>query len=202
VLYYAEGKNLHGDDVLYAAQSFGEIPDGRRIQMAWGRIPFEGMPFTQMILFPTEFKLKTTRDGLRMQALPIDEIAELRTKARSWSTLTVADANQKLGSAGSGPLDVKLQASLESGDGLAIRYGGNDLTTIASRDLENGRGQVEILIDKGIAEIFVDGGTRYITREIPLSTAGYGLELSLNQTASVIEKLEIYEMKSMWKPRT
>jgi fructan beta-fructosidase len=202
VLHYAEGKNLRGDDVLYAAQSFGEMPDGRRIQMAWGRIQLEGMPFTQMILFPTEFKLKTTKDGLRMQAAPIDEIAQLRTKARTWSALTVADANQKLGSAGSGPLDVKLQASLESGDGLAIRYDGNDLTTIASKDLEHGRGQVEVLIDKGIAEIFVDGGARYITREIPLSTGGHGLELSLKQKTGVIHHLEIYEMKSMWKPRT
>jgi fructan beta-fructosidase len=202
VLHYAEGKNLHGDDVLYAAQSFGEMPDGRRIQMAWGRIQLEGMPFTQMILFPTEFKLKTTKDGLRMQAAPIDEIAQLRTKARTWSTLTVADANQKLGSAGSGPLDVKLQASLESGDRLAVRYHGNDLTTIASEDLENGRGQVEVLIDKGIAEIFVDGGARYISREIPLSTGGHGLELSVKQKTSVLNHLEIYEMKSMWKPRT
>src|SRR6202012_1844975 len=108
----------------------------------------EGMPFTQMILFPTEFKLKTTKDGLRMQAAPIDEIAQLRTKARTWSTLTVADANQKLASAGSGPLDVKLQASIESGDGLVIRYGGNDLVTVASEDLEHGGGQLEILIDK------------------------------------------------------
>jgi fructan beta-fructosidase len=202
VLHYAEGKNLRGDDVLYAAQSFGEMPDDRRIQMAWGRIQLEGMPFTQMILFPTEFKLKTTKDGLRMQAAPIDEIAQLRTKARTWSTLTVADANRKLASAGSGPLDVKLQATLESGDGLTILYDGNDLTTIASEDLENGRGQVEILIDKGIAEIFVDGGARYITREIPLSTGGHGLELSVKQKTSVIHHLEIYEMKSMWKPRT
>jgi fructan beta-fructosidase len=202
VLHYAEGKNLRGDDVLYAAQSFGEIPDGRRIQMAWGRIQLEGMPFTQMILFPTEFKLKTTKDGLRMQAAPSDEIAQLRTKARTWSTLTVADANQKLASAGSGSLDLKLQASIESGDGLAIRYDGNDLTTIASEDLENGRGQVEVLIDKGIAEVFVDGGARYITRELPLSSGGHGLELSVKQKTSVINHLEIYEMKSMWKPRT
>ncbi len=202
VLHYAEGKNLHGDDVLYAAQSFGEMPDGRRIQMAWGRVQLEGMPFTQMILFPTEFKLKTTKDGLRMQAAPIDEIAQLRTKARTWSTLTVADANQKLASAGSGPLDVKLQASLESGDGLAIRYDGNDLTTIASEDLESGRCQVEVLIDKGIAEIFVDGGARYITRELPLSNGNHGLELSVKQKTSVIDHLEIYEMKSMWQPRT
>jgi sucrose-6-phosphate hydrolase SacC (GH32 family) len=202
VLHYAEGKNLRGDDALYAAQSFGEMPDGRRIQMAWGRIQLEGMPFTQMILFPTEFKLKTTKDGLRMQAAPIDEIAQLRTKARTWSTLTVADANQKLSSAGSEPLDVKLQASLESGDGLTVRYNGEDLTTIASEDLENGAGQVEVLVDKGVAEIFVDGGARYITREIPLSAGGHGLELSVKQKASVIRHLEIYEMKSMWKPGT
>jgi fructan beta-fructosidase len=202
VLHYAEGKNLRGDDALYAAQSFGEMPDGRRIQMAWGRIQLEGMPFTQMILFPTEFKLKTTKDGLRMQAAPIDEIAQLRTKARTWSTLSVADANQKLGSAGSGPLDVKLQASLESGDGLAVRYNGQDLATVASEDLENGRGQVEVLVDKGVAEIFVDGGVRYITREIPLSAGGHGLEVSVKQKTSVIQHLEIYEMKSMWKPRT
>jgi fructan beta-fructosidase len=202
VLHYAEGKNLRGDDVLYAAQSFGEMPDGRRIQMAWGRIQLEGMPFTQMILFPTEFKLKTTKDGLRMQAAPIDEITQLRTKARTWSTLTVADANQKLASAGSGPLDLKLEASIESGDGLAIRYGGNDLTTVASEDLENGRCQVEVLIDKGIAEVFVEGGARYITRELPLSNGNHGLELSVKQKTSVIHHLEIYEMKSMWKPQT
>ena len=202
VLRYAEGKNLRGDDALYAAQSFGEMPDGRRIQMAWGRIQLEGMPFTQMILFPTEFKLKTTKDGLRLQAAPIAEIGQLRTKARTWSTLTVAGANQKLGSAGSGPLDIKLQASLESGDGLAVRYDGHDLTTIASEDLEMGRGQVEVLLDKGIAEIFVDEGVRYITREIPLSTGGRGLELSVKQKASVINHLEIYEMKSMWRPQT
>jgi fructan beta-fructosidase len=202
VLHYAEGKNLHGDDALYAAQSFGEMPDGRRIQMAWGRIPFEGMPFTQMILFPTEFKLKTTRDGLRMQATPIDELAQLRTKARSWPTLSVADANQKLASAGSGPLDLKFKASIASGDTLAMRFHGNDLATVKSEDLGNGEGQVEVLIDKGIAEIFVDGGARYITRELPLATGGHGLELSLQQKTSVLNHLEIYEMKSMWHSRT
>ena len=53
-----------------------------------------------------------------------------------------------------------------------------------------------------LAEIFVDGGVRYITREIPLATGGQGLELSLKQKASVINHLEIYEMKSMWKLRT
>ena len=201
-LHYAEGKNLHGDDVLYAAESFGEMPDGRRVQMAWGRIPFATMPFSQMILFPTEFKLETTPGGLRMQASPIDEIAQLRSKPHTWSRLAPADANQKLANAGSGPLDIKLQASIESGDGMTLRYGGEDLATVDAGDLDKGRGQIEILIDKGIAEIFVDGGSRYITREIPVSPGAHGLEISLKQKASAIDKLQIYNLKSIWRPRS
>jgi sucrose-6-phosphate hydrolase SacC (GH32 family) len=197
-LHYAEGKNRHGEDLLYAAQSFAEMPDGRRVQLAWGRIQPEGMPFNQMMLFPTEFKLKTTQDGLRLQATPIDEIARLRGKAGAWSTLTAADANRKLGVAGLMPLDVKLQVTLSNGDELAIEYGGNTLTTIQSADIENGRGQVEVLIDKCVAEIFVDGGARYIVREIAQTAGGQGLALSLGQTTSIVDHLEIYQMNSVW----
>ena len=199
-LHYAEGKNVQGADLLYAAQSFAEMPDGRRVQLAWGRIQPEGMPFNQMMLFPTEFKLKTTKDGLRLQATPIEEIAQLHGKARAWSTLTAADANQKLGVAGFMPLDVKLQVTLSNGDELAIENGGNTLTTIQSADLENGRGQVEVLIDKCVAEIFVDRGVRYIVREIAQTAGGQGLKLSLGQKTSTVNHLEIYEMNSMWKP--
>jgi fructan beta-fructosidase len=48
-LRYAEGKNVHGDDTLYAAESFAEMPDARRVQMGWGRVEHPGMPFSQMI---------------------------------------------------------------------------------------------------------------------------------------------------------
>jgi len=198
-LHYAEGKNVRGADLLYAAQSFAEMPDGRRVQLAWGRIEPAGMPFNQMMLFPTEFKLKTTKDGLRLQATPIEEIAQLRGKASAWSTLTAAEANQKLDAAGLAPLDVKLQITLSNGDELAIEYGGSTLATIQSAELENGRCQVEVLIDKGVAEIFVDGGVRYIVREITQAAGGLGLELSLGQQkTSVVNHLEVYGMNSIW----
>ena len=198
-LQYAEGKDARGADLLYAAQSFAEMPDGRRVQMAWGRIEPEGMPFNQMMLFPTEFKLKTTQDGLRLQASPIEEIARLRGVGHSWSNLAAADANQKLGLARSRSLDVKLQVSLSHGDELAIQYRGNTLATIAATDMENGRGEVEVLIDKCVAEIFVDRGARYIVREIVQSAVGRGLELQMTQKTSSVHRLEVYEMNSMWK---
>jgi fructan beta-fructosidase len=196
-LHYAEGKNAHGDDALYAAQSFAEMPDGRRVQIAWGRIQPEGMAFNQMMLFPTEFKLVTTRDGLRMRATPIQEIKLLQGKSRVWLSLTAADANQALKKAGSGPLDVRLKVTLESDEQLAIRYHGDTIAAIDSAGLENGRGSLEVLIDKAVAETFVDAGARYIVREIPTPT-GTGLEFGLEKNTKAIDRLEVFPMKSMW----
>jgi fructan beta-fructosidase len=197
-LHYAEGANAHGDDALYAAQSFAEMPDGRRVQIAWGRIQPEGMPFNQMMLFPTEFKLVTTRDGLRLRTTPIAEIERLHGKTQKLSSLTVAATNQALDRAGPGPLDVRLKLTLEKDDELAIKYQGNVIATVHSADLENGRGSLEVLIDKAVAEIFVGEGARYIVREIPTSTGGHGLSFGLGKDTKVINRLEIYPMNSIW----
>ncbi|MDW5266754.1 MULTISPECIES: glycoside hydrolase family 32 protein [Acidobacteriaceae] len=201
-LHYAEGKNAQGDDTLYAAQSFVNMPDSRRVQMAWGRIQPEGMPFNQMILFPTELKLKSTADGLRLQATPIEEIGRLHGKAFIGERLNAEDTNRKLELAGSGPLDIKLQVTLGGNDKMAIRYEGDTLATIYSADFKNSGASVEVLIDEGVAEIFVNGGVRYIVREIPTNTSDHHrLELELGQKTSIINHLEIYQMKSIWKPQ-
>lgn len=198
-LRYAEGKNASGDDVLYAAQSFAEMPDGRRVQMAWGRITEEDMPFNQMMLFPTEFKLTRTSQGLRLRATPIQEIERLHGRAHLWSSLTAAEANRDLRRIPAGPLDIKIKVTLQKKDGLTLQYQGKTLATIQSTEPKNGQDSVELLIDKSVAEIFVDGGARYITEEIPASTDPRGLECSLGDGSSSINRLEVYEMKSIWK---
>ena len=197
-LHYAEGKNAHGDDTLYAAQSFVNMPDGRRVQMAWGRIEERGMPFNQMMLFPTEFNLVTTPDGLRLLPTPIKELEKLRLKDHSWSSLSVAAANGKLASLTRGSLDVKAKIALEKNDALTIEYQGTNLATIDSRDLPDGRGSIELLIDKSVAEIFVDNGRRYIVREIPTSTSSRGLTFNSGKSTNVLTSLQVYEIKSMW----
>jgi hypothetical protein len=111
--------------------------------------------------------------------------------------LTAADVNQALKRAGSGPLDVRLKVTLERNEELDIRYHGDTIAAINSAELENGRGSLEVLIDKAVAEIFVDGGTRYIVREIP-TTIGSGLEFGLRGNTSAVDRLEIFPMKSMW----
>ncbi len=197
-LRYAEGKNAKGEDLLYAAQSFAEMPDARRVQMAWGRIWEQDMPFTQMILFPTEFRLVTTPDGLRMVANPIHEIDLLHAKQHTWSELTAADVDTKLGSIPPGPLDVNVDVTLPHDGALTLRYQGTDLVTLHPADLPQGHGSVHLLIDKAVAEIFVDGGRRYIIRELPASNSSSGLGCRLEGAGSTLNHLDVYELKSMW----
>jgi sucrose-6-phosphate hydrolase SacC (GH32 family) len=200
-LHYAEGKNAHGDDALYAAESFVDMPDGRRVQMAWGRINQKDMPFNQMILFPTEFRLASTPDGPRLRVTPVREVELLHGKAHAWSALSAAEAGRKLKAIKAGPLHTKMQVALGKNDALTIRYQGNALATVQAGDLENGRGAVELLIDKSVAEIFVNGGSRYIVKEIPVSDDRRGVECGMGDGASRIDRLEVYEMKSMWGTR-
>jgi fructan beta-fructosidase len=200
-LHYAEGKNTHGDDTLYAAQSFVNMPDGRRVQMAWGRIEEKGMPFNQMILLPTEFKLVTTPDGLRLLATPIREIAKLHLQEHSWSSLSAVVADRKLVRFSRESIDVKALLVLQKDDALTIEYQGTNLATIDFRDLQDGRGSIEVLIDKSVAEIFVDAGRRYIVRDIPASKSSRGLTFNSGESTTVLTSLRVYEMKSMWNRR-
>ena len=197
-LRYAEGKNAKGEDLLYAAQTFAEMPDHRRIQMAWGRIWEQDMPFTQLILFPTEFKLVTTADGLRMVATPIHEIDRLHGKQHAWTSLAVADADQKLHAIPPGPLDVKIDINLPQDGALTLQYQGTDLITLHSGDLKDGQGSMELLIDKAVAEVFINGGRRYIVRELPASNDPTGLRLHSEGTSGTLNRLEVYELRSMW----
>ncbi len=197
-LQYAEGKSAKGEDLLYAAQSFAEMPDGRRVQLAWGRIWEKDMPFTQIMLFPTEFKLVTTGDGLRMVATPIQEIDALHGKQHVWKSLTAADADRKLHAIPAGPLQVNMEVSLPPDNAITLQYQGSDLVTLHTADLNGKPGSVEILIDKAVAEIFINGGLRYIVRELPASQSPVGLSVHSEGTAKVFNRIETYELKSMW----
>jgi sucrose-6-phosphate hydrolase SacC (GH32 family) len=167
--------------------------------MAWGRIPEQGMPFNQMMLFPTEFRLATTRDGLRLLAIPIREIEELQSREYAWSSLSATDANQRLHLVPPGPLHVKMKVTLERDDELTIRYQENALATLQFGDLDKGEGSVEILIDKSVAEIFIDDGRGYIVKEIPATTNVRGVELEVGRSGSIFNTLDVYKMSSIWK---
>lgn len=74
-----EGKHQVWFGNFYAAQTYDNAPNGRRVQIGWGRgITFPGMPFNQQMTVPVELTLRTTSQGLRMFAEPVKELEKLR----------------------------------------------------------------------------------------------------------------------------
>ncbi len=216
-LSYAEGRSARGEDILYATQSFEDMPDGRRVQMAWGRIDHPGMPFTQMMLFPTEFRLKTTAQGIRLQARPIGEITALHGTAHHFDATALTQANLGLAAIRPGPLHIKMRFTLPHGNVLRLRYEGNTLVELSSHDLavlasadDAGKAipenvgaspteSLEILIDKTVAEIFLNDGQRYILKQLEPATNNKGLEFDGTDYGASIRSLDVYEMQSVWK---
>ena len=197
-LNYAEGSSETNGDFLYAAQSFENMPNNRRVQLAWGRIAQEGMPFTQMMLFPTEFVLKTTNQGIRLLATPIKEIELLHEDEHNWHNLSAQQANQKLNEVEPGPLQINMKFRLDAGNKMEIRYQGNEILNLTSTDFPNGENQMEILIDKTVAEIFINNGERYIIRKLLPKRNDNSLEFDSEKYGPFLESLIVFRLKSIW----
>jgi fructan beta-fructosidase len=197
-LQYAEGQSERRGELLYAAESFENMPDGRRVQIAWGRIDHEGMPFTQMMLFPTEFSLKTTPQGIRLMANPIREIDRLNGTPHHWTELSPAQANQSLAAVKAGPLRIKASFTLPEGNRLSLRYQGNEILNLTAQSVPAGENEIEILIDKTVAEIFINQGARYIIRQLLPKRNDNGVEFDEEKYGPVLHDMQVYEMKSIW----
>ena len=122
----------------YAAQTYNNIPGGRRIQIGWGKIEQNGMPFNQMMMFPTELSLRTTHEGVRLFSIPVEEVDKLHQKEYSWENLTLKEANEKLKEVKSHLLHVKLKVKIPNGIWYTLNYKGNKIVTFdGSYDLMN-----------------------------------------------------------------
>ena len=64
----------HGN--FYAAQSYSNTPDQRRIQIGWANgATFPGMPFNQQMTIPVQLTLRSVDHGIRLFAQPVRELS-------------------------------------------------------------------------------------------------------------------------------
>jgi fructan beta-fructosidase len=104
-----------------AAQTFENIPQaaGRRIQIGWGYIQTDDMPFNCVMTFPTHLTLRTTPNGIRMFSEPVEEIKKLHKKSYRPGNVTVREANRELGKIDTELLHMKFELE----NITAITYG-------------------------------------------------------------------------------
>ncbi|MHC4456166.1 MAG: GH32 C-terminal domain-containing protein [Planctomycetota bacterium] len=197
---------------FYASQTFNNVPkeDGRRIQIAWGVIPMEGMPFNQQMLFPVELTLHTTDEGLRMFAYPVEEIERIYGKEHAWTDVQLKPGQNILSNVGGELFDI--EAELEIGDadefgflinGFSVKYNVDKNQLSCGRpkaELKpiDGKIRLRILVDRVSIEIFANDGRIYMPiRAIPEGEER-GLEVFTKGGNIKIISLKIHELKSIW----
>jgi fructan beta-fructosidase len=116
------GKYFYTWGAQYAAQTFNNTPDNKRVQMGWGRIEQRGMPFNHIMLFPNEISLRTTREGIRLFCEPIPDIKKLHAKEYSWKNISVKDLNSALQSINTSQIHIKMDIEIDKGLAAEVFY--------------------------------------------------------------------------------
>jgi sucrose-6-phosphate hydrolase SacC (GH32 family) len=203
----------HYGNCFYASQTFNNIPesDGRRIQVAWGRVAMQGMPFNQMILFPVTLTLRTTDEGLRMFAEPVREIEKLHERTRRWQNHTVKPGENPLESTRGELFHIKARFDVSAAQrcGLNIRdvpltydVGRQEISfqgKTAPLKVQNGVITLEVLIDRTSIEIFANNGRIYMPIGVHLVDKPKTLRVFTENGNLDMEDLQVHALKSIWR---
>lgn len=206
------GKHYYVTGSIYAAQTFTNIPeaDGRRIQIGWSRISHKGMSFNGMMLMPTELKLKSTKNGVRLFSEPIKETDELFTSVNKWTNLKAETANENLKKySNERSLRIKTKIKLSHATSAGISLNGQKIldydmnfnlvngTFYSPEDMTSMEITADIYIDRTSIEVFIDGGAYSYSMERKLDVNNKeGLKFWGNNID--VKDLEVFAVKSIW----
>ena len=230
ILYGGSGEYLIGDfdgkeftgqtkpirfdfgNCFYASQTFNNIPanDGRRIQMAWGRVAMTQMPFNQMMLFPVALTLRTTGEGPRMFAEPIGEIERLHRRQWKWENTTLKPTDNLLSGLSGELFHLRAELRIDGAQqaGFVIRnipvvydVQKQELScqgkTAPLKPLDNTI-RFELLVDRTSIEIFGNAGRVYMPIGVLLADSPKSLEIFTRGGNTIIESMELFELSSIW----
>jgi len=206
------GKHYYVTGTIYAAQTFTNIPeaDGRRIQIGWGRVSHPQMPFNGMMLLPTELKLKTTKNGIRLFSEPIKEAGQLFESVGEWSNLNAKDASEKLKAYnGNDRIRIKTKLKLSHATSAGLNFFGQKLldydmnfnlvngTFYSPEDMTSMEISADIYIDRTSIEVFIDGGAYSYSMERKADSRNTeGFQFWGNNID--VKELKVYSVKSIW----
>ena len=216
-----DGKEFSSDQVVhrgdygpnfYAAQTFNDSPDDRRVIIGWMRgenTPFrrEEMPFHQQMSFPQTMQLRTTSEGVRLFRWPIAEIESLYEETRSLKNTDVSAANETLSSFAAELVDFSIEFEADEETELEVELRGQKLifrdgaVSYQNRRvpvlLQDGAAKLRILVDRASLELFTTEGQYVATFNADIGPSNKTLAI---QSANHVEirSLEVHRLKSAW----
>jgi len=170
IRFVPEAGPLRGDfgANFYAAQTWNNT--GRRVvQIGWmqkGEYP--NMPFNQQMSFPCELSLRTTREGMRVCRMPVEEIKALHVGSDVISN-RVLSAGEEVPTGRHGDLfDITAEIDAPSDAAFGIRLHGLDIACVdghirclgkeAPLAVHDQKVSLRILVDRTSIELYAQGG--------------------------------------------
>jgi len=193
---------------FYAAQTFSNMPDGRRVQVGWFQTETKGMPFNQSMSVPMELTLQQGESGYQIMRQPVKEMNLSSPWYSGGIIMHPAFAGDKL----TGRSDDTTRLELQGGGftpiiinirGLEMTYTPKDgMLACQGKSyfvgLSTGRGGTfqTYLIDRNGIEIFSEG--RYIP--LQFQPGRMVKRVSVENTDSFACYVSIRNIKSIWQP--
>jgi len=189
----------------YAAQTFDNSPDGRRIQIGWARIGAPG-PYNQHFTFPHQMTLRTTDDGIRLFAEPIGELENLRVRSRHGETKELADGQPQVLPVDTDLLDVRLTVQVGDAKRIVLELPGRSVTyDVEGAKLNDvplapvdGTLSIRVLADRLLTEIIGNEGRVYITTGGGPEPEGGRVSVTARGGDAHLISLETHELRSIW----
>ncbi|GHE31628.1 glycoside hydrolase family 32 protein [Sphingobacterium griseoflavum] len=197
----------------YAAQTFSDEPNGRRVEIGWWRTNTHqnGSAFNQSMSIPTELSLRKTARGTRLIRKPVVELEALRVDAQQLqsSNLTPTSANA-LAAFDSELAEIKLRIKPKDAHtihinvrGLHILYQVADQELVvdnvrAHAPLINGEQELTIFVDRTGVEIFASEGEVFMPINYNFDQKNMRYSLHVAGGAATLVSGQLHTLKSIW----
>ena len=230
VLHAADGKYVLGDfdghafhttsgkDKLqvwygnfYAAQSFSNMPDPRRIQIGWANgATFPGMPFNQQMTVPVQLTLRSAGDGIRLFAQPVRELASLRGRKHEWTEITLAKGDDPLRMLKGDLFEITLDFSPGRSERFGLDLRGTPLVydtprqELVCKDTRvplsprEGRVRLHVFLDRGSIEVFGDDGRVALSIAAVPEDSNRSIGILSRGDPTKVHSLVVHELRSAW----
>lgn len=198
---------------FYAAQTYSDVPDGRRIQIGWGQAPSPKMPFNQLQTIPCELSLRSTAEGPRLRWQPVQEFESLRgqhsirydrIKLKLGEPQSLSDFKDEL-------LEVRAVFRPEKASRIVIRIRGIDVAYDAAKEeimigdhrvsapLHNGEQSLTMIIDRTMLTVWASDGLTYIPWPVIPAASELSASITVHGAPVEIKQLDAHALRSIWE---
>lgn len=214
-VFHAEEERMfsqQGRD-YYAAQTFSNEPENRRVEIGWWRTHTNqgASSFNQSMSIPMELSLKQTKRGIRLVRKPFAALTSLRADEKNI-------VNQMLSAKAANPFhqftaelaEIKLRIKPNDAKtvtinvrGLAIQYQIAEEELVIDNvrthlPLVNGELEFTIYVDRTGVELFANGGELFMPINYNLNPKDLSFGITAVGGMATLTEATLYKLRSIW----